>query len=339
MGMAASQARYLELTARQTNVEYAGQQINQQRTQLANESAGMFNQLMGLQVPTAPSSADYTSTNYTFNNGANTNTIDEGGIVPLSGQANYNANVTYTYPQTNYTGMFTTRTDLGVKNVSGTYWLTNGSSTNPINQVKLDQCVATESTQVAALTQICKDNPTSNLVALLGYPTASGTINTALIGNAYTYKNDSGTVYYYSSTDLATMPADGSAHSLANYYAADITTNKKVTEMAYVTTASSGRYSSIKLQSQSNTLALNSTTTTDSNAYEDAVNEYEYQQQIYNQQVTSINAKTSVIQQEDKTLELQLKQLDTEQQALSTEMDSVKKVIDKNIEQTFKTFS
>ena len=32
MGMAASQARFLSLTARKTNVEYEGQQINQQRT-------------------------------------------------------------------------------------------------------------------------------------------------------------------------------------------------------------------------------------------------------------------------------------------------------------------
>ena len=35
MGMAASQARYLGLTARKTNVEYEGQQINQARTALA----------------------------------------------------------------------------------------------------------------------------------------------------------------------------------------------------------------------------------------------------------------------------------------------------------------
>ena len=36
MGMAASQARFLGLTARKTNVEYEGQQINQQRTRLIN---------------------------------------------------------------------------------------------------------------------------------------------------------------------------------------------------------------------------------------------------------------------------------------------------------------
>ena len=55
--------------------------------------------------------------------------------------------------------------------------------------------------------------------------------------------------------------------------------------------------------------------------------------------MAQINAKTEVLQQQDKTLELRLNQLDTEQSAISTEMDAVKKVIDKNVESTFKTFA
>jgi hypothetical protein len=49
--------------------------------------------------------------------------------------------------------------------------------------------------------------------------------------------------------------------------------------------------------------------------------------------------KTSVIQAQDRTLELKLKQVDTDHNAIQTEMDAVKKVIDKNIESTFKTFA
>ena len=75
MGMAASQARFLSLTARKTNTEYEGQQINQQRTTLANQSANYYNQLMGMTVPTPPSSSDFTKTTYTFTDGALTNTI------------------------------------------------------------------------------------------------------------------------------------------------------------------------------------------------------------------------------------------------------------------------
>ena len=37
MGLAATQTRFLQLTARKSNVEYKGQQINQQRTNLSNQ--------------------------------------------------------------------------------------------------------------------------------------------------------------------------------------------------------------------------------------------------------------------------------------------------------------
>ena len=52
MGIAASQARYLYLTARQTNVEFEGQQINQARTNLANEESGLFRQMLEIKAPT-----------------------------------------------------------------------------------------------------------------------------------------------------------------------------------------------------------------------------------------------------------------------------------------------
>ena len=51
MGMAASQARFLGLTARKTNVEYEAQQINQQRTALSNQSASYYTNLLGMNVP------------------------------------------------------------------------------------------------------------------------------------------------------------------------------------------------------------------------------------------------------------------------------------------------
>lgn len=68
MGMAASQARFLGLTARKSNVEYQGQQVNQQRTSLSNESANIYNEMMDLVVPTPPSTSDYYKTTYTLDN-------------------------------------------------------------------------------------------------------------------------------------------------------------------------------------------------------------------------------------------------------------------------------
>ena len=75
MGMAASQARFLGLTARKTNTEYEGQQINQQRTVLSNQSANYYNQLLGMTVPVPPSVADFTKTVYTFSDGSLDNSI------------------------------------------------------------------------------------------------------------------------------------------------------------------------------------------------------------------------------------------------------------------------
>ncbi len=41
----------------------------------------------------------------------------------------------------------------------------------------------------------------------------------------------------------------------------------------------------------------------------------------------------------DRQLEIELKNVDTQQQAVQTEIDAVNKVIDKNIDMTFKTFA
>ena len=75
MGMSASQARFLTLTARKTNVEYEGQQINQQRTTLSNESANYYSQLASMSVPVPPSTEDYTKITYTFEDGSEKNTV------------------------------------------------------------------------------------------------------------------------------------------------------------------------------------------------------------------------------------------------------------------------
>ena len=56
MGLAASQARFLALTARKSNIEYQGQQINQQRTVLANKVSNTTNEMLALNPPTPPSS-------------------------------------------------------------------------------------------------------------------------------------------------------------------------------------------------------------------------------------------------------------------------------------------
>ena len=46
MGMAASQARLLTLQARQSDLEYQGQQINQERSVLSQQVTALYNSLL-----------------------------------------------------------------------------------------------------------------------------------------------------------------------------------------------------------------------------------------------------------------------------------------------------
>lgn len=104
MGMAASQARYLALTARKTNTEWEGQQINQARTALANQSANLFNQLLGLEVPNAPKTSDYTKLQYSYSDGTNESVFEDWHQVN-SPNPNYNYVVSHYYNADVFTGI------------------------------------------------------------------------------------------------------------------------------------------------------------------------------------------------------------------------------------------
>ena len=96
MGMAASQARHLALVARKSNCEYEGQQINQARTALANQSANLFNQMLGLKVPVPPSTQDFTKIQYSFTDGINGSTITSWQQLATP-EEDYNYVVTHHY--------------------------------------------------------------------------------------------------------------------------------------------------------------------------------------------------------------------------------------------------
>ena len=56
-------------------------------------------------------------------------------------------------------------------------------------------------------------------------------------------------------------------------------------------------------------------------------------------EAVQLQARVAALQSLDKSLELQLRRVDTQHNAVQTEVEAVKKVIDKNIESTFKTFA
>ena len=151
--------------------------------------------------------------------------------------------------------------------------------------------------------------------------------------------------YFYKKTEVEGAEYDnGSSKTNINCYT--IGSDTKIEEVKAVDGCkmekdSSGRYISVTIpdgEGNEVTYALTTSTTTDQDAYNDAMNQYEYDKYTYDQSIQDINSKIEIVQAEDKNLELRLKQLDTEQDAISTEMDSVSKVIEKNVESSFKTF-
>ena len=103
MGMAASQARYLALTARKTNTEWEGQQINQARTALANQSANLFNRLLNMEVPNPPKETDYTQLQYSYSDGDNESVIEKWEQIGNK-NSDYNYAVTHYYLADIFTG-------------------------------------------------------------------------------------------------------------------------------------------------------------------------------------------------------------------------------------------
>ena len=159
--------------------------------------------------------------------------------------------------------------------------------------------------------------------------------------------------YFYSASDIESEKYNdtGLATEGMNCYTIGSATKTKevLNQHGVVEKDSTGRYIGIVLydvdengnniEETKKEYSLITNTTTDEAAYEDAMNKYNYEQFQYDQKVQEINSKIEIIQQQDKSLELELKHLDTEQSAIDAELDAVKKVISKNVDSSFKTFS
>ncbi len=464
MGMAASQARFLGLTARKSNVEYQGQQINQQRTSLSNESANLYNQMLELTVPTPPSTNDFYTTVYTLddstedyatgdyrlNNPVKTynaenqyrvtlthdvetrlgktssytvqpNSEDKEGhrllnfsnkgyissIKYLPDDLNpYKVKTTVVTPEVK---SYTLKDDLqaGVYKLSseeikkaeekpegydgfynglkseeaqksviangcyftiddqGNYtWSTvapDGTNEEDI-QSAYDVAVAKEAeTKTSYTLEVANEQVydlTADQITGDGYPMPTGfeewlecigeTAAADVKANGCSfYKNKKGEIIFISNNDLDKLKNGdtkdtvylGSTYTYSTEYSTEV--------IAILEKSSNGRFSSIAVSNdpsypatiQNRTFNISAKQEFDENGYKDAYNDYEYEKTKYEKSISDINAQTEVIQNEDQQLELRLQQLNTEQDAISTEMDSVSKVIEDNVEKTFKVFA
>lgn len=358
MGMAASQARFLGLTARKSNVEYQGQQVNQQRTALANESANLYNQMMNLTVPTPPSTSDYTKTVYVLDNSSSSYSTGDYTISNFS--KTYNRENEYTVTlmhKKEYIDVSKSSYSLGVvskKTVSDGNDKSHNVYTIPLVDTgnKATTSIVYDTNATDAYTgangslsvnqyQIYKVKPDKKLDGYDQCCTESGV-------NYYFYQDSKGKNHFLEEKYLLDMISDDPQESSYNILYPYTYTKEEATQVTATleSSQSTGRLSNITIEDNASypndlkgmTFSLSTKSEVDQAGYDDAYNDYEYQKAQYDQKISEINAQTEIIQQEDQQLELRLKQLDTEQNAIATEMDSVKNVIKDNVEKTFNTF-
>lgn len=353
MGMAASQARFLGLTARKNNVEFEGQQINQQRTALSNQSANYYTDLLGMSVPVPPSVDNYTKTVYTFEDGVMNNEItamiaQQDGTYTISYLSQWQDDYVPVAAATNVINMQEGSYFVGAQALralgNGYNLVTDNNGNSTIEKgnaaVDFDQLTPEEQAQVKE--------------ELYWGAQLQDKYGVATDGWLIRYVKDSSTgedvPYFYKKAEIdkAALQKDENGNILSNINCYTIGSDTKTREVKAVTGVkverdSSGRFVSIAIPNQdgSNTYSQYSLTTntmTDQDAYNDAMNAYEHEKYLYQQAIEEINAKIEIVQAQDKNLELRLKQLDTEQNAIQTEIDAVSKVIEKNVESSFKTF-
>ena len=350
MGMSASQARFLSLTARKTNVEYEGQQINQQRTALSNESSNYYSQLTSLAVPVPPSSSDYSKITYTFNDGTEKNTV-------TSLVATKDTKTTGVY-MLNYVQEIPADSMV----VNGTSIITKTGSNYTIGSITLQTAGTGDSVDKftkagipAEVANAMSDEERANKLAVEKQYVEMASKKYSTNDWMVRYQKNSSTGSYepvlYSKKELDNADYNektGASLSGIKQYVFGQTTESREIKNAHakVEQDASGRYISLfiyddydKDKTSGTKYDLTTTTESDEAAYNDAMNQYYYDKAQYDQKVQEVNSKIEIIQVQDKNLELKLKQLDTEQNAISTEMDAVKKVISKNVESSFKTFN
>ncbi len=322
MGLAASQARFLGLTARKSNIEYEGQQVNQQRTALAQEVNALYSKLLALEVPIAPDTTEFYESNYSFSIADTTNNCqgdyriksyfeNEDGTYYINAERTYDKNVA---EQTNLANQWKV-----VQNEDGSYKLVS---------IK-------DSTQTYDLTLSQDPEAMINLIN-----STSGLTPVDEEDGLYYYKDNDGQSHFIPVSQV-TGYKEGATDNTLNSY---IKTNKTYTDSVQYDNVTlgfdgNGRISSITIPDVATALEVDTTRYHDDDGYDAALRDYTMSKDEYDKMVADLNAQTESLQHEDKVLELRLNQIDTEQNELKTELEAVKSILDDNIESTFKTFS
>lgn len=287
MGLAASQGRYLALTARNSDLAYEMQQIAQQRLTLATQNQAvadayneaMSNTIMLVNMPDGSQRLTYdVITSQDPFNGLNMRIVDANGnvVVPTN-----QSSIVVTYKDEN--GEKVTENITSAKEFSEKYM--------------------SDDVQIEDM--------------------ANWTLEEAASYYNQTYASEGVLVSYESGID-ARLKGENERYLFDDnckdpeYLQQMLTSGQWFLQQVDV--SGDDEWSTVEWQGTSNISEVYDTS-------DDAAAESEYQ-----------NAMTE-LQNMDKILELRLEQIKTEQSAIEKEMESVKNVISKNIETTFKTFT
>ncbi len=318
MGLAASQARFLGITARKSNIEYEGQQVNQQRTALAEEVNSLYNKLLSLDVPVAPDATKFYESDYSFEL-SNTKGKDGSYLIKsyyenADGQT-YTINAEHTYKKQVAVGTQYEKSKNPInKEDDGKYYI-YGIEDEKIELTKLDE------------------NSSKNMIDMINEDKRNTPIESDFL---YSYKDSTGKTHYI---DASIVEADEKPEEYSTYSKDEKEfTETVVFEDASLSFDSNNRVSYIDIP-KVGASEVNTTRVYDDEGYQAALRDYTMSKEEYDKAIADLNAQTESLQQEDKVLELRLNQIDTEQNELQTELEAVKAVLDKNVENTFKTFA
>lgn len=326
MGLAASQARFLGITARKSNIEYEGQQVNQQRTALAEEVNALYNKLLSLKLPIAPDTTEFYESDYSFSV-SDTASQNSGDYLIKNYYSNPDGETYFVTTERTYNTIKAQGSDLSYSGWRLYYdenhnlYIVNDKEQKPYS-----------------VTQNVSEEKRKEMVNLINQAATRPEDKIPEETTFYSYQVE-GKTHYIPDFIVDKYFKDNSSQLYSYIETYERETETKSFENARLTFDENNRLCGIKLDDSTTTLEVGTTRTYDTEGYDAALRDYTMSKDEYDKMVADLNAQTESLQQEDKVLELRLNQIDTEQNELQTELEAVKQILDKNIENTFKTFA
>lgn len=325
MGMSASQVRMLSLTSRLSDLEFSAQSISNSKIRLADQSASasqLYQDSLDkekLTIRTSDSTTNVDATAYNLTTYQAISGVDKQRFISdASGRVLVTTKVGNDYDNSQNLGSESSL-------IKATYSTVNAYLNHELNYSTPAEASAKgltyDAKQVAYLTN--KYTGLEQFMNKSGYTSNPNSTGSVVIGGeTVNVQNDAGATSHYANVfnEIAkhgyNSPGDDNMKDREWLYSQLTSGNIFLRE--YDT---SGELQDISWSSGDASLQAKSDESDVARAE------------------ANYNTKLAEIKNKDTRFDLQLKEIDTEHSAIQTELDSVKKVMDKNIERSFKVFN